>query len=332
MDETLLGYLLNGLEPEEHQEVVAHLLRHPEKRQRLEQLRRCLDFLGADDADIDPPPGLWIRTLAAVAEYKCRSLPLAPRSSSEAGGAAGRTWWRRVDILVAAGLLLVVSGLTVTGLNGLWNRYRIQGCQDNLQRLHPPLVTYSEVHGGRFPWVNSNPPKHLAGYYAPILNDSGLLPSEYILACPGQGLRAPVPRSVNQLEELRRTQPEKFHEVARTLGGSYAYSLGFFEMGEGLPVHRGLTSNMEGRSPIMSDLPPPLDFPGFATSNSLNHGGSGQNVLFIDGHVQFFTNRRAGLNGDDIFVNLGNRIEAGKNPQDTVLGASDASPNPGQDK
>ena len=60
--------------------------------------------------------------------------------------------------------------------------------------------------------------------------------------------------------------------------------------------------------------------------NSLNHGGGGQNVLYIGGNVRYVTTRTVGIGGDDIYVNLHQRVLAGVTPSDTVLGASDASP------
>ncbi len=60
--------------------------------------------------------------------------------------------------------------------------------------------------------------------------------------------------------------------------------------------------------------------------NSANHGGRGQNVLFLGGHVDWRTNRNAGVRGDDIFVNWDNQVLAGKAWEDSVLGSSDTSP------
>ena len=75
--------------------------------------------------------------------------------------------------------------------------------------------------------------------------------------------------------------------------------------------------------PIMADR---LESP--TQVNSANHGGNGQNVLYLDGHVEWRTNRNAGINGDDIFVNRHDQLRAGEDREDTVLGPGDASPSP----
>jgi hypothetical protein len=55
------------------------------------------------------------------------------------------------------------------------------------------------------------------------------------------------------------------------------YSLGYFEGG----IHRGLHRKSGDGQPILADRLPAPDRPA-----SLNHGGSGQNVLFLGGRVQ----------------------------------------------
>ena len=95
MDENLIGYLLNALEPREQREVEDALHNFPETQRRLELLRQALDPLAVDSEASDPPSGLWVRTLARVAEHRCRELPRA----DQAGFAAGR----RATRLAAAG-------------------------------------------------------------------------------------------------------------------------------------------------------------------------------------------------------------------------------------
>src|SRR5262249_5725585 len=133
MDDQLVGYLLKALDADEQRSVEARLRQSPEEGRRLELLRRRLDLLASDAVDADPPDGLWVSTLAAVAEYKCRTLPAAPAPAAERV-VAGRTWWRRVDVLVAAALLLVVGGVASTWLVAARDRQALEACKDNLRR------------------------------------------------------------------------------------------------------------------------------------------------------------------------------------------------------
>ena len=74
--------------------------------------------------------------------------------------------------------------------------------------------------------------------------------------------------------------------------------------------------------PIVADRPPVEGEPG----NSLNHGGAGQNVLFLDGHVSFVPQRTVGDPDDDIYLNRANQVAAGLDQHDIVLGYSAARP------
>lgn len=328
MDENLVGYLLKALDADEQRTVEMQLSDHPEAQRRLEHLRRRLDLLACDAVDADPPDGLWVRTLAAIAEHKCRDLPRAPLARPEAA-VAGRAWWRRADLLVAAALLLIVGGVGATWLIAARDRERLVACKDNLRRFHYALWNYSEDHDGRFPEVGSQAPTNVAGIFVPILNDAGVLPSSITLGCPGpEGPTTSPPPTLTELNELYRTNPMAFSATASTLGGCYAYSLGYREGDGPAARHRGLTAQMDKRLPILADRPPAPSTPDFAQANSPNHGGRGQNVLFIGGNVEFCTTRDVGLDRDDIFLNRERQPRAGLGPRDTVLGRSDATPYP----
>jgi prepilin-type processing-associated H-X9-DG protein len=320
MEENLVGYLLKSLGTEEQRAVEDHMRRHPEAKKRLEQLRRGLDVLGTDGVEPEPPPDLWVRTLARVAEYKCRTLPAVPAPAARTAPAWG-SWWRRADVLVAACLLLLVGGLGVIGMAAIAAQRHVTECQDNLRKFHQALTAYADKHEDRFPWVESQAPKNFAGSFIPALNEAGVLPSDITVSCPGSAPRAPAPVTFAQLEEMyNSTRRAEYFDLTRSLAGCYAYSLGYREAEAG--PHYGLTRRMDGRLPIMADAPPSRGANEVDPGNSLNHGGKGQNVLFIDGHVEFLTTRT--IADDDIYLNAERRVAAGRGPGDVVLGRSDA--------
>jgi prepilin-type processing-associated H-X9-DG protein len=325
MDENLVGYLLKALGPDEQRKVEDYLRQHPEAHKRLDQLRQRLDVLGQDADESDPPAGLWVRALARVAEHKCRTLPAAPPPAARTG--AGRAWWRRADLLVAAALLVVVGGLGVVWLAGFGEkRHRVE-CANNLRRFHQALLAYADKDPeGRFPWVESQPPRNFAGSFVPALNEAGVLPADLSVNCPASEPRRPSSITFAELDDLRRRQRDEYHDVTRGLGGCYAYALGYQDPASG--SHLGLTRRMDGQLPIMSDAPPCRSGNDVSAGNSPNHGGQGQNVLYVDGHVAFKETRNVGLDGDDIFLNADQRCRAGRGPRDTVLGRSDAVPYP----
>jgi hypothetical protein len=255
-----------------------------------------------------------------VAEYRCRPLPRAPQPRRPIVGGPG--WWRRPDALVAAVLLVVIGGLVFGGLGRLWHRQQIIACQNNLRAFHQALVRYSDHHDGSFPRVEKDGPRSVAGVFVPILRDDGMLGSDVSVRCPGNGGVVPTDITVADLERAWVAGPESYRPLARRLAGCYAYSLGYRD-GEDV---RGLRQAGNDRLPILADRP---DYGSAAAGNSPNHGGRGQNVLYIGGWVQFCNVRTVGVERDDIYLNHSYQVLAGENRWDTVLGASDSSPWPG---
>lgn len=320
MDENLVGYLLDALDPETQRGVERYLAERPEAQKQVELLRQALQPLECDRNSIEPPPTLWLRTLARIAEHRCQTLPAAPEPVIlRATPAVSRTWWRRSDIIAAAGVLLCLS-LLVPPVLSHW-RFRADrlACENNLRQFHFALQSYSDRHGGQLPNVSEvSAPRHVAGMVVPVLVQemSGQAPA-FSLSCPTQGVRRP---SVPPLEQFPNMPPAEFDRLAPNMLGSYSYTLGYRD-GNRYRTHEASASHL----PIMADRPPwgvEEGDPG----NSPNHAGRGQNVLFGGGNVRFVTDRFAGNPPDDIFANEHGRVRAGVRASDTVLGASNASP------
>jgi hypothetical protein len=157
--------------------------------------------------------------------------------------------------------------------------------------------------------------------FLPILNESAVLDPQARLSCPAQGGSSEPRLSVRDLEALYDNDRSEFQRQARRLAGNYAYSLGYRDRAG----YHGLHSDCEekDRLPIVADSLKSLN-----DSNSVNHGVSGQNVLYLGGNVAWKTTRHAGVDGDDIFLNWDHQLASGKALRDTVLGPGDASPVP----
>jgi prepilin-type processing-associated H-X9-DG protein len=320
MDENLVGYLLNALDPDARQQVEHDLDSDPEAGRRLELLRQALAPLAADRENIEPPPGLAGRTLARVADHAGRDLPHAPAPLRSRAVALGRPWWRRADVLVAASLLVFAAGLAIPGILELRYQHALVACQNNLRQFFTGLKSYSEQHQNNFPNVaNAAPaPRNVAGLVVPILVSSGALPRDTSIRCPGDG----VPELASlTLDRVLTMSDEEFQREVNRLACCYAYSLGY-RNGDGVTGPRFDPNEPNEELPLMSDRPPADPTAG----NSPNHGGRGQNVLYADGHVRFCTGRGVGFGGDDIFVNKANKVGAGLDARDAVLGCSRARP------
>ena len=221
-------------------------------------------------------------------------------------------------MLVAAVLLLALSGLFWPIVSGIRSQSQRDACANNLLAFHQALVAYSDVHHGAFPQVQEQPRRNVAGVFVPMLHDGGFLGADVSVRCPGNGERL-TPRW--SLQELQEMSEEEFSRVAPKLAGCYAYSLGYRDADRNLHgIRRGGTD----LHPILADRPAAADTAKqISRDNSPNHGG-GQNILFVGGHVEF--RRDHTINGDDIFVNRNHRVAAGLDEWDYVLGASDDRP------
>jgi hypothetical protein len=346
MDENLVGYLLNALDPDTEREVEAHVRAHPELQARLERLRAALAPLEADREPPAPPPGLVFRTLGRVAEMHAHdlanradkpdeeeaasgfretvpgpsaweSLPAAPPIVPMQRDLAPRSWWRRADVLVAAGLLIAVLTLAIPRLQTMREGEQVEACKFNLHGYHQRLVDYSQRHEGQFPDIAAQPyPRNVAGMFVPLFSevDSGEA-APVSVRCPGNGGHLPPRWSLKELEALPE---DEFNRRAPHLVSCYAYTLGYQdEKGR----HHGLRRQSNEHLPIVADGPPPDD-----RGNSPNHGGKGQNILYVGGHVRFLTAPTGGIDGDHIYLNHHHQPRAGRHPHDSVLGASDDRP------
>ncbi len=326
MEEHLVGYLLNALEPDEHRAVAAYLDANPAARDRLDTLRHVLEPLAADRAEMEPPPDLVVRTLGRIAEHCCHDLPRAPTVSLGRSPSPTLRFLRRADVLVAACLLLTALGVGVPWLASVIGRQggtaHIVACQDNLRKFYVGLKNYSDLHNNRFPDVAhaADPPRTVAGMVVPILMDARALPDNASVRCPGNGDCQPCPWT---LQDLQKMGPEQFKKHAHALASCYAYSLGHRD-NNALVGLRFDADKPNHRLPIMADSPPA----DAGRGNSLNHGGRGQNVLYLDGHAEWCTTRTVGLDGDDIFLNRRGEVAPGLDWSDSVLGRSEVSPVP----
>lgn len=327
MRKDLLGYLLDALDDRERQRVVEALRRDPKLRSELEDLRRSLHLLDTAGDDVQPPEGLADQTcdlveaceeapevlLAQSAEQpsrRCRGLSSDPREL-----AIGARNWSATDTVVAGGIILALSMLFFPAIAGSRFRSRITTCQHNLQRLGNALANYSETKGGYFPSIPTSGNQSAAGIYAPKLFHEQLLSEPTILICPGSRLADQVDSfRLPTLLELERASAAERLVMHRTMGGSYGYSLGYRENG------RYCTPRNCGRASfaLMSDAPSLH----LVASQSSNHGGRGQNVLFEDFRVEFLATSLGNGGFDNLFRSRRGYFEAGLDHDDSVIAPS----------
>ena len=312
MNDQLLDYLLERLDAPAKRQVELRLQVDEQARRQLELLRQGLAPLAADQ-EIIVPPHLAARTIARVAEYACRQLPMAPTPARSES--AGRPWWRRADVLVAASLLALFAGIGIPLLARMRGPAAIVECRENLRKFHVALRDYEVTF--KQPLSLEKAPHNVAGIVVPMLQEAGMLSTDFSVRCPGHGSFLACSLTMDQIKAMT---PEQFAQQAPNLLASYAFTLGYRDDNG---VWHPMTHSDDAAANtvlVFADSPPANVIAG----NSRNHGGRGQNVLFRDGHAQFLSVRT--FDRDDIYLNDANHVAAGKGCRDFVLGCSTAKP------
>ena len=160
MQDDLLGYLLDSLEPEDRLRVAAELQRNPTLRRKLERWHELLDPLLAGAEDFEPPPGLAESVCQFVAQHAadqtdsdpdCETEPkradrepaVTPSSNSKrtvgnpapsATGAmshlpsGGHQSWTLADLTVAMGIFLAAGLLLFPAIQQSRVDARVREC------------------------------------------------------------------------------------------------------------------------------------------------------------------------------------------------------------
>ncbi len=232
------------------------------------------------------------------------------------------------------GISVVLMSIFVPYLLSARETSRRVTCADHLRQIGWALNIYAKYNDGMYPRVVYDPIRRPQGWAAytgpycddPMAEDRGVQPSdvsaslwllvrqgyisgEYkpasaVFACPSAGT------SVDELvgEDGRKTAVEKRSNFrnGRLLGYSYCSPFSnapTFRLNDShVPHFVVMADKNPGRvAASMAATASPFDL---AKANSKSHGGSGQNVLFADIHVDFMTTPYCGARGDNIFTAL----------------------------
>jgi hypothetical protein len=172
---------------------------------------------------------------------------------------------------------------------------------------------------GNLPQIELVGNRGVAGFYAPLLAGKQFILDSATFFCPSVAaarrsptLHIPTPEEIDAANEQLLRQ---YHE---TMGGDYAYNLGYRDGDRVMPPCNSGRCDYA----LMSDAPSDSQ-PG---RRSANHGGRGQNVLHGDGHIKFISTVPCSQLPDDPFYNLEGRVGAGLSRADHCLGASSDRP------
>ena len=303
MREQLLGYLLGALEPDEQAAVAARLAQEPQLRRELEALQAKLAPL--DDDEVEMPAGLAGKTCAYVADQR----------GPEAGEFGASSHWRVIDLCVASALFIAAALLILPAICESRSQAHLTACQRNLATLGLALGHFSSIHQEHFPEVPTSGKLAVAGIYAPLLHEAGLIEHTAVI-CPASPLRKAPQFRIPTTNHVQQAEGELLQEMQRLMGGSYGYCIGYVKNGT-YRAHRNL-----GRSTFALVADTPIDL----GESTASHHGCGYNVLFEDGHVQYVRGCSLNSGSDHFFQNRLGHVAAGVDVDDAVILPSAARP------
>ncbi len=308
MKEDLVGYFLGALDRDAEEQIEKHLAENPLLRRELDRVGSCLKPLDAD-ADVDPPVGLAERTVRRVLARRHPELPTVGSPSP----------WRLTDLAIAASILMMIGVVIFPAISQSRDQAQLTECKNNLRQIGIALDGYADRFAQQYPFFTMSGPFAVAGIYAPVLIESGFAPDASVFVCPSAHDDA---ASIPKMAQLRdgMDDVQRLSRMVSSLGGSYAYSLGFTEGGVYYAPRR---DRLTGKA-IVADRPARSTEGNVGHSNSPNHRGRGQNTLCVGGNVKFLTCPQECTGCDNVFISERNRVEPGSSHHDAVLGVSEA--------
>jgi hypothetical protein len=285
----LLDYALGQLEGPAKDAVETALADDQRLALKTDRLSQALGWMLDDGDEIEPPAGLASRTVSFVADRASKQVIL--------DFVPARVPFRWADVAVAAGILMAGLLTLLPAMNATRNKVNQMGCGFNLQQLGSSLANYAIRHN-HYPDVVSSGSEAPVGHYAVQLKKDNLLHDARSLHCPCRGKCPEMVGPTPNLEHI-----------------DYAYNVGY--------RHQGSDQAEPAKLPLPATIPLLADQPHhdnglILPGNSPNHGFRGQNVLFSDLHVEWFSSRQV-KHDRDLFLNDDERPEPGTNHRDSAL-------------
>ena len=201
-----------------------------------------------------------------------------------------------IDVLVILIVLAILAAMLMPVVDSGGGGARKAVCKSNLKQLGLAMAMYINDYDGYFPargLGRAVGQDDLRGLGSLCLLYDQYITAKKIYRCPSttdDPTSPTVGLNIDPVAGLQTAQPA---------GCSYGY-----DSQKAGAAKLGLEGTMLSAIAIAADKPDPSN----RLRNSANHGNTGQNVLYFDGHVEWGPTRNVGLRNDDIW----NAQEQGK--------------------
>jgi prepilin-type N-terminal cleavage/methylation domain-containing protein/prepilin-type processing-associated H-X9-DG protein len=205
-----------------------------------------------------------------------------------------------IELLVVIGIIVILGALLLPALEKAREHTNTVRCESNLRQIGLGLQLYADANHGNYPRTLYVPGAPLVAGTDPIQPNDMSGPMFLLM----RTLKLTPLIFVDPYnDEIQYTADSpvlgnrsNFADYHKNLGYSYANP---YPSKAAADAGYRLTSTRKAAFVIAADMNP-----GTADgANSRNHEGEGQNVLFADGHAEWWTGTKAGINKDDIYMN-----------------------------
>ncbi len=265
----------------------------------------------------------------APADLAERTMERIFRQTAAAGKASRRDLtWRGIrptfsfrELATVASVILILSAIFIPSLRQSRRQRNAVLCASQVGQIGSALQTYANSYNGYLPVPYGSSPRWLPAPGEPVSSNSTAMYrlvklkiiEPVMFQCPSVGQNSFV-----ILERMNDFPSGKYVHY------SYQYSLGPGD----LAIHNPALKGSAGRMVILADMTPLFRNGQFQPervhdTTSSNHDHRGQNVLYLDMHVNWANTASAGVGDDNIFLVKGvydyKGTEAPQDPSDTFL-------------
>jgi len=321
----LLGYHLGLVDPVERRGIEAAFAKPEALQAACDSLRALLAPLDADVSE--PAPADLVDGVLRRVEQSHRTIPFVRAAAAEPAaverGRGGGPLLSPRELVGLAAAILMFVGIFVPGYYTARGTARKIACANNLRLMGNGYAGYAESNASQWPFAGFAPANarwgSVGGQGQPALRNSRhiypLVRGRFVPAaafnCPGR-----EGDMVFQPED-----PMAYHDFPDPRYISYAtnFLTGPWQQQTflpNMPIAAGMTPLVDENRRLIRGRPVP--------ANSQNHGRSGgQNVLYANLSVRFYTSPKAGVDHDDIYrlhgVRQYNGLERPRSRNDAFL-------------
>lgn len=313
----LIDFLRGELSPQERQEVLERLDADDGFRRVHDDIANALEAMRLS-GEIDPPEGLVEATIARIGRVRRTEALLAKEEARRP--AIWPTFSLRELTAVAAAVILMAA-ILVPSVRQARRLAGIGQCASQVGQIGSGLLAYANANDDSLPGVDSSERRWLPRDGQSAFSNSNALfklvrfgyTSPTVFRCPAHGKGSFV------VQAGMTDFP-----ADRYISYSYQHTRGPRKLTLSDPVLAAVAEHMvilADSTPIFVDGKFRREKVRFAVSE--NHRSTGQNVLYLDMHVNWVKSPTVGVHGDNIFLVRGKvdyrGDEAPAEPTDTFL-------------